>query len=121
PCTAAALITAIEIMTTDPEPMKKLWENSKWWKKELAALGFDTMGSETPITPVYCGGEEKAVKMESMLWDEGVYALSICFPTVAKGKARIRTMPSAAHTRDDLERSLAAFNKCGATLGIIGA
>jgi len=120
PCTAAALITAIDIMTTDPEPMKQLWENSRWWKKELAALGFDTMGSETPITPVYCGEEEKAVKMERMLWDEGVYALSICFPTVAKGKARIRTMPSAAHSQDDLDRSLAAFKKCGATLGITG-
>ncbi|MGI8922508.1 MAG: glycine C-acetyltransferase [Fimbriimonadales bacterium] len=121
PCTAAALITAIDIMTTDPEPMKKLWDNSQSWKKELTALGFDTMGSETPITPVYCGEEERAVKMEAMLWEEGVYALSICFPTVAKGKARIRTMPSAAHTQDDLDRSLAAFKKCGSTLGIIGA
>ncbi|MCW5945659.1 MAG: glycine C-acetyltransferase [Fimbriimonadales bacterium] len=120
PVTAAALIAALDIMETDPEPMRKLWENARWWKSELAKLGFDTMGSETPITPVYCGDEEKAVKLEKMLWDEGVYALSICYPTVPKGKARIRTMPSAAHTKEELARALDAFAKCGKTLGIIG-
>jgi glycine C-acetyltransferase len=78
------------------------------------------MGSETPITPVLCGTEESAVKMEKMLWDEGVYALSICYPTVAKGKARIRTMPSASHTQEDLSFALTAFEKVGKQLGIIG-
>jgi glycine C-acetyltransferase len=120
PATAAALIAAIDIMQTDPEPMTRLWDNARWWKKELSALGFDTMGSETPITPVLCGTEEGAVKMEKMLWDEGVYALSICFPTVAKGKARIRTMPSAAHTQEELDLALTAFKKVGTELGIIG-
>ena len=120
PATAAALIAAIDIMQTDPEPMTRLWDNARWWKAELELLGFDTMGSETPITPVYCGSEESAVKMERMLWDEGVYALSICFPTVAKGKARIRTMPSAAHTQEDLSFALSAFKKVGSELGIIG-
>lgn len=119
PCTAAALIAAIDIMETDPEPMTRLWDNANWWKRELTALGFDTMGSETPITPVFCGSEENAVRMEKMLWEEGVYALSICFPTVARGKARIRTMPSAAHTRDDLSFALAAFQKVGKELGIV--
>lgn len=119
PCTAAALIAAIDIMETDPEPMTRLWDNARWWKKELALLGFDTMGSETPITPVFCGSEENAVNMEKMLWDEGVYALSICFPTVARGKARIRTMPSAAHTSEDLALALAAFEKVGKQLGIV--
>jgi glycine C-acetyltransferase len=120
PVTAAALIAALDIMETDPEPMRMLWDNARWWKSELAKLGFDTMGSETPITPVYCGEEEKAVKLEKMLWDEGVYALSICYPTVPKGKARIRTMPSAAHTEEELTRALEAFAKCGKALGIIG-
>lgn len=120
PSTAAALIAAIDIMQTDPEPMTRLWDNTRWWKAELAKLGFDTMGSETPITPVYCGSEETAVRMEKMLWDEGVYALSICFPTVARGKARIRTMPSAAHSQADLSFALHAFKKVGAELGIIG-
>lgn len=119
PSTAAALIAALEIMQTDPEPMTKLWENARWWKTNLNDLGFDTMGSETPITPVFCGEEEKAVKMEKMLWDQGVYALSICFPTVPRGKARIRTMPSAAHTQADLEFALEAFAKAGRELAVV--
>jgi len=163
PMVAAALIAAIEIMQTDPEPMKRLWDNARWWKSSLKKLGFDTMGSETPITPILCappkaregatkGGavahktadgsetitkasspedslprgslgsptsEEIASKMEQMLWEEGVYALSIAYPTVPRGLARIRTMPSAAHTREDLERALEAFEKCGKKLGLI--
>jgi glycine C-acetyltransferase len=111
PAVAAALIAAIEVMETDPEPMNRLWANTKWWKNALAEAGFDTMGSETPITPVYVGGEAEAQEMERMLWDEGVYALSIVYPTVARGKARIRTMPSAAHSQEDLEFALAAFKK----------
>jgi glycine C-acetyltransferase len=69
------------------------------------------MGSETPITPVYVGDEAKAQAMERALWDEGVYALSIVFPTVGRGKARIRTMPSAAHSEEDLVEALAAFKR----------
>jgi glycine C-acetyltransferase len=111
PVVAAALIAALDVMETDPEPMRKLWENTKWWKSALQEAGFDTMGSETPITPVYVGDEGAAQAMEKALWDEGVYALSIVFPTVARGKARIRTMPSAAHTREDLEFALKAFKK----------
>ncbi|MBS1701856.1 MAG: glycine C-acetyltransferase [Armatimonadetes bacterium] len=111
PMVAAALIAALDIMQTDPEPMKKLWDNANWWKKALAEEGFDTMGSETPITPVYVGDEGKAQQMEMMLWDEGVYALAIVFPTVARGKARLRTMPSAAHTQEDLDFALQAFKR----------
>lgn len=77
----------------------------------LAGEGFDTMGSETPITPVYFGDEKIAQQAERMLWDEGVYALAIAYPTVALGKARIRTMPSAAHTQEDLDFALKAFVK----------
>jgi glycine C-acetyltransferase len=109
PMVAAALIAALDIMETDPEPMRKLWANTRWWKQALADEGFDTMGSETPITPVYVGDEGAAQAMERALWDEGVYALAIVFPTVARGKARIRTMPSAAHSQEDLEFALKAF------------
>jgi glycine C-acetyltransferase len=111
PAIPAALIAALDVMENDPEPMRKLWDNTKWWKNALAEAGFDTMGSETPITPVYVGDEAAAQDMERALWDEGVYALSISYPTVAKGKARIRTMPSAAHTQEDLAFALAAFKR----------
>ncbi|MBX7131067.1 MAG: glycine C-acetyltransferase [Fimbriimonadaceae bacterium] len=111
PMVAAALIAALDVMETDPEPMNRLWENTRWWKKALQDAGFDTMGSETPITPVYVGEEAAAQEMERRLWDEGVYALSIVFPTVARGKARIRTMPSAAHTQEDLAFALEAFKR----------
>ena len=109
PMVAAALIAALDIMVNDPTPMQKLWENTRWWKENLKKEGFDTMGSETPITPVFVGEESKAQLMERMLWEEGVYALSIMFPTVARGKARLRTMPNATHTLADLEEALAAF------------
>lgn len=111
PMVAAALIAAIEIMQTDPEPMQRLWDNTRWWKEALQNAGFDTMGSETPITPVYIGDEAAAQEAERLLWEEGVYALAIVFPTVGRGKARIRTMPSAAHTKEDLEFALNAFKR----------
>lgn len=109
PMVAAALIAALDIMQTDPEPMQKLWDNTRKWKAMLAKADFDTMGSETPITPVFFGDEAVAQQAERMLFDEGVYALAILYPTVSKGKARIRTMPSAAHTDEDLATALQAF------------
>ncbi len=111
PMVAAALIAALDVMENDPEPMRRLWANAKWWKDALAESGFDTMGSETPITPVFVGEEKAAQEMERLLWEEGVYALAIVFPTVAKGKARLRTMPTAAHTQEDLEFALSAFKR----------
>ncbi|HRI44143.1 MAG TPA: glycine C-acetyltransferase [Fimbriimonadaceae bacterium] len=111
PMVAAALIAALDVMENDSEPMRRLWENADWWKRSLQEAGFDTMGSETPITPVFVGDEGAAQEMERRLWDEGVYALSIAYPTVARGKARIRTMPSAGHSREDLEFALGAFRR----------
>lgn len=111
PVVAASLIAALDIMENDPEPMTRLWANARRWKAMLQEAGFDTMGSETPITPVYVGQEKKAQEMEKLLWEEGVYALAIVYPTVAMGKARIRTMPSAAHTDEDLDQALKAFIK----------
>ncbi len=109
PMVAAALIKALEIMKNDPEPMRKLWDNTRKWKAMLESEGFNTMGSETPITPVYFGDEGAAQRAEKMLFEEGVYALAILYPTVAKGRARIRTMPTAAHSDEDLDLSLKAF------------
>jgi len=109
PMVAAALIAALDVMENDPEPMRRLWANARLWQSMLAEEGFDTMGTETPITPVYVGDEGDAQRMEKMLWDEGVYALAIVFPTVARGKARLRTMPNATHTEEDLREALAAF------------
>ena len=120
PMVAAALIAALDIMENDPEPMRRLWDNTRWWKSALRAEGFDTMGSETPITPVYVGDEGKAQELERALWDEGVYALSIVYPTVARGKARIRTMPSAAHTQEDLAFALEAFKRARDRIGGLG-
>ena len=117
PMVAAALIAALDVMENDPEPMKRLWDNATKWKAALNAEGFDTMGSETPITPVYVGDEGKAQQMERLLWEEGVYALAIVYPTVGLGKARIRTMPSAAHTEEDLVEALEAFKRVRDKLG----
>jgi glycine C-acetyltransferase len=111
PVVAAALIAALDVMESDPEPMRRLWDNARWWQKSLADAGFDTMGTETPITPVYVGDEAAAQEMERRLWDEGVYALAIVFPTVPRGRARLRTMPTAAHSQEDLDFALKAFVK----------
>ncbi len=112
PMVAAALIAAPSTLwRTILNPCSDSGTTRAGGKSALADEGFDTMGSETPITPVYVGGEAAAQEMERALWDEGVYALAILYPTVAKGKARIRTMPSAAHTREDLEFALNAFKK----------
>jgi glycine C-acetyltransferase len=118
PMVAAALIAALDVMENDPEPMRRLWDNAKWWRTALQDAGFDTMGTETPITPVFVGDEKTAQQMEKMLFDEGVYALAIGYPTVALGRARIRTMPSAAHTQEDLDYALQAFVKVRDKLGV---
>lgn len=118
PMVPAALIASLEVMEHDPEPMRRLWENTNWWKSALAEAGFDTMGSETPITPVYFGDERAAQEAERALFEEGVYALSIVYPTVPKGKARIRTMPNATHTPGDLEFALRAFQSVRDRVGV---
>jgi len=120
PAAVGAIVKAIEILQTDPEPMRRLWENTRYWKENLQRLGFDTMGSETPITPVLCGDEAIAQQMERKLYDAGVFVVGIVYPTVPRGKARVRTMPNATHTRQDLDDALEAFETVGKELGIIG-
>ena len=106
-------------METDPSFTERLWDNARYWKEGLQELGFDTGISQTPITPVMIGDEALAQKLQRGLFAEGVLALAIVFPTVGRGQARIRTMPSAMHARADLDDALTAFAKVGKELAII--
>ncbi len=119
PGVAAACLKAIEIMESEPELIKKLWDNAKYFKSKLEALGFNTGKSETPITPVIAGDEVKAMKLSDRLLEEGVFCQGIAYPTVPRGAARVRTIVTAAHTKADLDEALAAFEKVGKELGLI--
>ena len=119
PAVAGAQLTAIDVLETEPEHVRTLWDNTKYFKKELGSMGFDTGGSETPITPVIVGESKKAKDLSNRLYDEGVFALPIVFPMVARDKARIRTMMNAGLTKDDLNFALEKFEKLGKKLVII--
>jgi glycine C-acetyltransferase len=116
---AAACLAAVDLLEESTELVDKLWANAKYFKAEMKKLGFDTGVSETPITPVMLGEAPLAQQFSRELFDEGVFAMAIGFPTVAKGKARIRVMISAAHDNDDLGKGLDAFEKVGKKLGVI--
>lgn len=116
---AAACLAAVDLLEESTELVDKLWANAEYFKGEMRKLGFDTGVSETPITPVMLGEAPLAQQFSRELFDEGVFAMSIGFPTVAKGKARIRVMISAAHDNDDLGKGLEAFQKVGKKLGVI--
>jgi glycine C-acetyltransferase len=107
----AALIKAVEILESSDELVKRLWENGDYLKQEFMKLGFDIGHSETPITPLMLNDEDIAKNFSSKLLDNGVFATPIIFPMVAKGKARIRVMPSAIHTKDDLDFGIEQFFK----------
>jgi len=119
PAVAGAQLAAIDVLETEPEHVKNLWDNTKYFKKELKNMGFDTGHSETPITPVIVGESSKAKELSNGLYDEGVFALPIVFPMVAKDKARIRTMMNAGLTKEDLNFALEKFEKLGKSLKII--
>ena len=116
---AAACLAAVDLLEESTELVDKLWDNAKYFKGEMKKLGFDMGVSETPITPVMLGEAPLAQQFSRELFDEGVFAMAIGFPTVAKGKARIRVMISASHDRDDLGQGLEAFAKVGKKLGVI--
>ncbi len=116
---AAACLAAVDILESSTDLVDKLWDNSRYFKSEMKKLGFDTGVSETPITPVMLGEAPLAQQFSRELFDNGVFAMAIGFPTVPKGKARIRVMISAAHDRDDLGQGLEAFAKVGKKLGVI--
>ena len=119
PAVAAACIAALDILEEEPELVDRLWDRTKFFKKGLGELGFDMGASETPITPVIAGDEARAVELSAALWEEGVFTPAIVFPTVARGKARVRTIVTADHTEDDLQTALDAFEKVGRKLGLI--
>jgi len=116
----AACIAAVDLLEESTELVDRLWSNANYFKKKMRAMGFDTGKSMTPITPVMLGDVSLAREFSRKLYDKGVFAMALGFPTVPRGKARIRVMISAAHTQDDLDKSLEAFSKVGKELGVIG-
>ena len=119
PAVAAACIGAIDVLEGEPGLIDQLWDNTRFFKSGLAALGFDTGGSESPITPVIVGDATRAMALSDRLFDKGVFAQGIGFPTVPQGKARVRTIVTATHTRDELQFALDAFKSVGSELGVI--
>jgi len=119
PADVAASIQAIDILIKSDELNKKLWENADYLKAGLEKLGFDIGKSETPITPCIIGDEVKTQEFSTRLYEEGVYAKSIVFPTVPRGTGRVRNMPSAAHTKEMLDKALSIYEKVGKELAII--
>ena len=119
PAVAAACIAAIDVLLEEPALIDQLWSNARFFKDGLRSLGFDTGLSESPITPVIVGDGALAMRLSDRLFDEGVFAQGIGFPTVARGKARVRTIVTATHTRTDLQFALDAFKKVGRELGIV--
>jgi len=119
PAVAAAQLAAIQVLEKEPEHVNRLWENTKYFKKELRSLGFDTGESTTPITPVMVGESSVAKTLSKRLFEEGVFALPIVFPMVARDKARIRNMVNAGLTREDLDSVLKVYEKLGKELKLI--
>ena len=115
----AACLAAVEILEESTELVDKLWVNTRYFKDEMGNLGFDTGMSTTPITPVMLGEAPLAQQFSRELFDAGVFGMSLGFPTVPRGKARIRVMISASHGRDDLDQGLQAFASVGRKLGVI--
>jgi glycine C-acetyltransferase len=119
PSVAATCIAALDVLENEPQWMERLWANTRFFKGGLEALGFNIGISESPITPVIVGDGALAMTLSDNLFDSGVFAQGIGFPTVPQGKARVRTIVTATHTQDELQFALDAFGKVGAKLGII--
>ncbi len=115
----ASCKASLEVVQEEPEHLRRLWENTRYFKDGLRKLGFNIGASETPITPVIVGQSSTARKMSEILFEESVFALPIVFPMVALDKARIRTIMNAGHTKEDLDFALRAFGKAGKTLGVL--
>ncbi len=115
----AALIESVKILEESDERVKRLWENGKYLKEQFVKLGFDCGSSETPITPVMLGDENLAVNFSAKLLEKGVFATPIKFPMVPKGTARIRVMPSASHSKEDLDKGIEAFKQVAKELGVL--
>jgi glycine C-acetyltransferase len=120
PAVVAACIEALDIIRDEPDRLERLWSNTRSFKAGLHDLGFDTGASETPITPVITGDEEKTQAFARRLFEEGVFTPAIVFPTVAKGQARVRTIVTAEHGEEDLKEALDVFDRVGRELGLLG-
>ena len=118
PAVTAACLEALDIIRDEPDRLERLWSNTATFKAGLHDLGYDTGMSETPITPVITGDEEKTQAFARRLFEEGVFTPAIVFPTVAKGQARVRTIVTADHTEEDLRTALDVFARAGADLGL---
>ena len=119
PAVAAACIAALDVLLEEPEIMERLWDNTRMFKAGLVRLGFNTGISESPITPVLAGDSARANLLSDRLFAEGVFAQAIGFPTVARDKARVRTIVTATHAREDLQYALEAFERVGREIGLI--
>jgi glycine C-acetyltransferase len=119
PAVAAACIAALDVLVEEPEIMERLWDNTRFFKTGLERLGFNTGISESPITPVIAGDSAVANALSDRLFTAGVFAQAIGYPTVARDKARVRTIVTATHTREDLQFALDAFEKVGREIGLI--
>jgi glycine C-acetyltransferase len=119
PAVAAACLAAIDVLESEPELIERLWQNTRFFKAGLGQLGFDIGASETPITPVIAGSGAMAMKLSDRLFEEGVFAQGIGFPTVPDDRSRVRTIVTAEHSTDELETCLAAFEKVGRELALI--
>jgi glycine C-acetyltransferase len=119
PAVAAACIAALDVLLEEPEIMERLWDNTRFFKTGLERLGFNTGISESPITPVIAGDSAVANALSDRLFTAGVFAQAIGYPTVARDKARVRTIVTATHTREDLQFALDAFEKVGREIGLI--
>ena len=119
PAVAATCLAALDVLESEPQWMRQLWDNARFFKTGLQTLGFDTGVSESPITPVIVGDAALAMTFSDRLFAEGVFAQGIGFPTVAHGKARVRTIVTATHTADELQFALDCFQRVGLELGIL--
>ena len=119
PAVAAACIAAVDVLESEPQHIRTLWENTRYFKRAMKDLGFDIGNSQTPITPIIVGESGVAKKLSARLFEEGLLALPIVFPMVARDKARIRTIMNAALTRKDLDFAISAFEKTAKELHII--
>ena len=119
PSVAASCLAALDVLENEPEIIERLWDNTRFFKSGLVSLGFNTGSSESPITPVIVGEGSRAMALSDRLFQEGVFAQGIAFPTVARDRARVRTIVTATHTRQELEFALDKFGKVGKELRLI--
>ncbi len=119
PSVIATCLAGLDVIENEPERLKKLWDNTRFFKESLRKAGFDIGQSETPVTPVMVGDSAKAQEFSKRLFEEGVFALAIVFPTVPRGKERLRTIVTAGHEKEDLVFAVDAFVRVGREMGLI--